>query len=343
MFVCLLTNQDVDDPSISEYDWACDPRPYLPEADWHTVELGDKADSPREVRDLIKHGVDGRTIDVFFNLCDGGADQDDRPGIEVIRVLERANAAFTGATSKCFEPTRSQIKRACKRCDIETPKGIVVHTQADVHRAAKRLRFPLFVKHHNSYASIDISRRSRVLSKSGLMIQAKKFIARHGAAMIEEYIDGEECTVLVAENPRDPERPIVYPPVQYDFPAGDEFKTEDLKWETFEGLGTRRVTNTKLVGRLRREAADLFVEMGAAGYARIDVRVNEDGVPYVLEINANCGIFYPKHAYASADDCIALDSGGHPRFVRRLIAVAKARQRRNASYISRKTRRLQTT
>ena len=119
--------------------------------------------------------------------------------------------------------------------------------------------------------------------------------------------------------------------MQYDFPEGDEFKTEDLKWETFEGLGTRRVTNTRLSGRLKSEAAALFVEMGAAGYARIDVRLDADGTPHVLEINANCGIFYPTHAYASADDCIALDPGGHPRFVRRLIAAAKARQRSAAS------------
>ena len=328
MFICLLTNQDLDDPDIASYDWPCDPRPYLPEADWHAVMLGEKAEAPREVRRLIRDGIDGRPIDVFFNLCDGGAEQHDLPGIEVIRVLERAGSVFTGATSACFEPTRGQIKRACKRVGIATPKGMIVKTMADVRKAARHLRFPLFVKHHNSYASIDISRRSKVVTKSGLMIQAKKFMARHGAALIEEYIEGDECTVLVAENPRDPENPIVYPPVQYAFPDGDSFKTEDLKWETYENLRTARVTNKQLNGRLRQHGADLFVEMQAAGYARIDARVDHEGTPYVLEINANCGIFYPKGAFASADDCIHLDPGGHPRFVRRVVAAAKARQRR---------------
>lgn len=330
MFVCLLTNQDVDDPSIAEYDWACDPRPYLPDADWHAVELGDKAAAPKEVRALIREGVDGRRVDVFFNLCDGGEEQHDLPGVEVIRTLERAGAAFTGATSACFEPTRAQIKRACKRLGIATPRGMILRTQADVRTAVKRLRYPLFVKHHNSYASIDISRRSRAATPAGLKIQAKKFISRYGAALVEEYIEGAECTVLVAENPRDPSRPIVYPPVQYDFPEGDDFKTEDLKWVTYEGLGTSPVTNTRLNGELRRLGAALFVEMKAAGYARIDVRLCPDGVPHVLEINANCGIFYPEGSYASADDCIALDPGGHPKFVRRLIAAARARQRRGS-------------
>ena len=29
-------------------------------------------------------------------------------------------------------------------------------------------------------------------------------MSKHGAALIEEYIDGLECTVLVVENPDDP-------------------------------------------------------------------------------------------------------------------------------------------
>ena len=328
--ICLLTNQDLNDPELPKYDWPCDPRPHLPEADWHAVMLGEKAEAPREVRRLIRDGIDGRPIDVFFNLCDGGADQHDLPGVEVIRVLERAGAIFTGATSECFEPTRRQIKTACKRLGIATPRGMIVRTQADVRQAARKLRFPLFVKHHNSYASIDIRRRSKAISKSGLMIQAKKFIARHGAALIEEYIDGDECTVLVAENPRDPWNPIAYPPVKYTFPKGEHFKHEDLKWVTYQDLKTAPVTNTQLNGQLKWIGSELFVEMKAAGYARCDVRVDGDGIPHILEINANCGIFYPRDAYASADDCIALTPGGHPLFVRRLIAAARARQRRMA-------------
>ncbi len=330
VLVCLLTNQDLDDPELPSYDWPCDPRPHLPAADWHAVMLGEKVEAPREVRKLIREGVNGRPIDVFFNLCDGGAEQHDIPGVEVIRELERAGVPFTGATSKCFEPTRRQIKTACKRLGIATPRGMIVRTQTDVRKAARNLRFPLFVKHHNSYASIDISKRSKVISKNGLKIQANKFIRRHGAALIEEYIVGDECTVLVAENPRDPERPIAYPPVKYVFPKGEAFKTEDLKWVTYEGLSTARVTNTRLNGLLKQHASDLFVEMNAAGYARIDVRIDQDGVPNVLEINANCGIFYPEGSYASADDCISLDAGGHPLFVRRLIAAARSRQRHAA-------------
>jgi D-alanine-D-alanine ligase len=53
---------------------------------------------------------------------------------------------------------------------------------------------------------------------------------RHGAALIEEFIEGTECTVLVAVNPDDPARPKTYTPIQYRFPEGETFKHSDMKW-----------------------------------------------------------------------------------------------------------------
>ena len=43
------------------------------------------------VKELVAEG-----FDVFFNLCDGAADED-RPGIEVVQTLEELGVPFTGA------------------------------------------------------------------------------------------------------------------------------------------------------------------------------------------------------------------------------------------------------
>ena len=131
-------------------------------------------------------------------------------------------------------------------------------TPEDVERAAETLNFPLFVKHHSSYASVDLSRRSRVQSPEGLRIQAKKIMSRHGAALIEEYIDGIECTVLVAENPDDPNQPKTYTPAQYQFPKGESFKHSDLKWVDYEGLSSFPVQDQELADRLRDECGSVL-------------------------------------------------------------------------------------
>jgi D-alanine-D-alanine ligase len=321
--ICLLTTQNLDADPFPEDDWPCDPRPFMPEAEWHVATLKGKKGSVRQVERLIKQG-----FDLFFNLCDGAADQN-IPGIEVIETLEKHGVPFAGATSECYEPTRVEMKEACAALGIATPAYVVASTPEDVERAAETLRFPLFVKHYSSYASVDLSRRSRVRTPAGLRIQAKKIMSRHGAALIEEYIDGIECTVLVAENPDDPARPITYTPAQYEFPKGEEFKHADVKWVIYEGLKSFPVKDPALAARLRDECGRFFVALKAASFGRCDLRVAKDGTPYMLEINANCGIYYPPADYGAADICLSLDPAGHEGFTRQLVAAAFARHARN--------------
>ena len=323
MHICLLTTQNLDADPFPEDDWPCDPRPFMTDATWTVATLTGKANSVKQVEALIDSGK----YDLFFNLCDGAADQD-IPGIEVIQKLEERQVPYAGACSACYEPTRVEMKEACAKIGIATPNYVVAKTTEDVERAAETLNFPLFVKHHSSYASVDLSRRSRVQSPEGLRIQAKKIMARHGAALIEEYIDGIECTVLVAENPDDPNRPKTYTPAQYQFPKGESFKHSDLKWVDYEGLSSFPVQNQELADRLRDECARFFVELGAASFGRCDIRVDRSGTPYMLEINPNCGVYYPPKDYGSADICLSLDPEGHAGFTRQLVAAAFGRHRR---------------
>ena len=318
--ICLLTNQDLLAVPFPADDWPCDPRPYFPEAEWHVAYL-EKATSVERVTRLVRDD-----FDVFFNLCDGAADQDSA-GIEVVRALEAHGVAFTGATSEFYEPSREAMKRACRAEGIDTPDYVLARSDADVERAAEQLRFPLFVKHHSSYSSVDLSRRSRVVSAAGLRRQARKIMRRHGAALIEEFIEGTECTVLVAENPDDPSRPCTYTPLQYRFPEGETFKHSDMKWVDYDEMSASPVGDPVLEARLREVSARFFVALGGASFGRCDLRVARDGTPFMLEINPNCGVYYPSDSPGSADLCLAHDPEGHVGFTRRLIRAALERHR----------------
>ncbi len=319
--ICLLTSQPLLEDPFPADDWPCDPRPFLPDATWHVETLAGKSASVPVVQRLI----DSNRFDLFFNLCDGAADQEDLPGIEVIETMERAGVPFVGAVSACYEPTRCEMKAACEAEGIAAPRGLIATSEDDIETAMETLRFPMFVKHHSSYSSVDLTRRSKACSPNGLRIQARKMIRRHGAALIEEYVDGLECTVLVAENPDDPERPIAYTPIQYDFPKGEHFKHEDLKWVDYDGMASRPVDDPVLDARLRDECGRFFRRLGAASFARCDVRVDRRGVPHMLEINPNCGIYYPEGDYGSADLCLSYDPAGHAGFTRTLVDAAFAR------------------
>ena len=318
MRICLLTNQDLLAVPFASDDWPCDPRPFYPEAQWE-VEYLKRPTTVEQVERRIAEG-----FDLYFNLCDGAADQD-IPGIEVVKTLEAHGVPFTGATSEFYEPSREEMKRACKAAGIDTPDYVLARSDADVERAAEVLRFPLFVKHYSSYSSVDLSRRSRVRSPAGLRQQARKIMRRHGAALIEEFIEGTECTVLVAENPDDPAQPKTYTPLQYRFPDGESFKHEDLKWVEYDTMSAVPVGDAALEARLRDVSARFFVALRGASFGRCDIRVDRNGTPFMLEINANCGVYYPPKDAGGADLCLAHDPEGHVGFTRQLIRAALRR------------------
>ena len=324
MRICLLTNQNLDADPFPAGDWPCDPRPYLPEATWVAVKLT-KRRAVEQVRRLAREG-----FDLFFNLCDGAADQR-TPGIEVVQTLEELRVPFTGATSEFYEPTREAMKSACRAIGIATPVYAFARDLTEVESAGKRLRFPLFVKHHNSYASVALSRHSRVRTPEGLRRQARKILARYGAVLIEEYIEGIECTVLVAENPEDPEQPTTYAPMQYRFPAGEGFKHSRVKWVDYKSLSCFPVTDPALAVLLRDVAARFFVAMNGASYARCDLRVDVHGTPFMLEINPNCGVYFPPTDPGSADLCLLHDPAGHEGFTRQVVRAALCRHARTVS------------
>jgi D-alanine-D-alanine ligase len=327
MRICLLTNQDLFADPFPSDDWPCDPRPFYPDAHWQ-VECLKKSTSVEQTTRRIQEG-----FDLFFNLCDGAADQN-IPGIEVVKTLEEHGVAFTGATSEFYEPPREAMKMACRAESIDTPDYVLARCEADFERAATVLRFPLFVKHYSSYSSVDLSRRSRVCSPAGLRQQTRKIMRRHGAALIEEFIEGTECTVLVAENPDDPARPKTYTPIQYRFPEGETFKHSDMKWVNYKKMSAFPVDDPMLDARLRDVSARFFVALKGASFGRCDLRVDRSGVPFMLEINPNCGVYYPPGDAGSADLCLAHDPEGHAGFTRQLIRAALQRHQRRAEHKS---------
>ncbi|MGD2069953.1 MAG: hypothetical protein PVI57_14875 [Gemmatimonadota bacterium] len=319
--LCVLTDQDLDEDPFPEDDWPCDPRPWIPEATWETVALTREEAVPR-VTELALEGFDG-----FFNLCDGAWDEP-RPGIEVVETLERLGQVYTGADPVFFEPPREAMKRVCRAWGIDTPGYVLARSRADVERAAEMLRFPLIVKHPSSYASTGLTRDSRVETPDALREQSRIMMDAYAGALVEEFVEGVEASVLVSENPSDPNDPVVYPPIRYRFPEGETFKHYDLKWFDYHGLEPEPVDDAALNARLREASSRFFLGLRGTGYGRCDVRIDGDGRCMMLEINPNCGVFYPADAPASADLILTLDEKGHGGFARRAVRAAMARRER---------------
>jgi D-alanine-D-alanine ligase len=280
---------------------------------------------PKNVEKQIKSLID-EGVDAFVNLCDGTPD-DALSGIALVHALEKNNAAFTGADSKFFDPTRDEMKNAARRVSVPTPNWIFVNRVEDTEKVAKRLKFPMLVKPPHGYASVGIRRKSRVENIEQLREQIAVEVEEFGRALIEEFIEGREFTCLIAENPVDVNKPVTVKPVEFIFPQGESFKHYDMKWVEYEKMSVAAVTDPKIEKTLREQTMRVFKELGGNGYARCDYRMDAKGDIYMLEINPNCGIFYPPHEPGSADFSLLNDKNiNHTKFMKLIIRSGQKRQ-----------------
>jgi D-alanine-D-alanine ligase len=160
---------------------------------------------------------------------------------------------------------------------------------------------------------------------SELCEQAEIMIAAYGATLIEEFIEGREFSVLVAENPDDPHQPVAFIPVEEEFPPHETFKHSDVKWVDYKDMSVAPVTDPVVDRQLRDMCIRFFRALNGVSYGRCDIRMDADGVAYMLEINPNCGLFYPSSDPGMADFILLNDPMGYEGFMDLIIRAALKR------------------
>ena len=320
MHICILSDEDIKD---------FDPTPFMDGYDWEFITMR------KPVTQTVQSLAARKEFDIFINLCEGHDrsdwDEDSYEGIEVVKALEELNLSFTGADSKFFDPTREQMQAAADAHGVGFAKGHRVSSLEEAKRLVGTLRFPIMVKHPQSYGSTGMIKESRCDSLDEVVMQVARVCNEYGAARMEEFIVGREFNVLVVDNPDDFNKPIAYPPTELVFPPGEEFWHTVVKLDTSLPFNFKEVTDPELIPRLQDTAIRMYKAIGAISYGRCDVRMNEQGELFILEINPNPAIMLRPEEFGPADYMILYDPGGYKVFFDRMFRVARLRQQMRAS------------
>jgi len=295
-----LTNPEFEDPAVrAEIDgWM---RALGCEWEWVTIAHSTLAAEIDRVREL---GQSRPTV--VLNLCDGD-DVNGYPGLSVVKALENSGVSFTGARSSFYEISTSKrvMKQRFDDRGVRTPPFVQIRdANDDIGRAGDVLGWPLFVKPDVSAGSSGITASSLARNPDeGRRAVREAFANLHGyeswagGLIAEPFLAGREFTVLLVGDTSAPEGLRAFTPVERVFraaiPADARFLTcdrvmaEGTEDEAYSYAPASPDRHDELIDLARR--AVLAVD--GSGYARVDIRDDADpGVPYVLEVNANCGI-----------------------------------------------------
>ena len=319
MRICVLSDEEKEDFDVSSF---------LKDFDYEFVTMR------KPVMEMLKALKERNEFDIYLNVCEGyELDDDDENGyeaIEVVQALEELNLPFTGANSTLFDPTREEMQAAADAHGVGFAKGYRVRSVEEAQGLVNNLRYPVMVKHPQSYGSTGMIKESRCDSLEAVLTQVERICKEYGAARMEEFIVGREYNVLVVDNPDDLSQPIAYPPTELLFPPGEEFWHTVVKWDTSLPFNFGRVTDAELIPRLKDIAIRMFKAIGMVSYGRCDIRMNAQGELFILEINPNPAIMLRPDEYGPADFMILYDAGGYKTFFERLFRVTQLRhQQRN--------------
>lgn len=233
--------------------------------------------------DRIKRG----RFDVAFNMCEGidGVAELEPP---VIGVLELFGIAYTGGssytTSMCLR--KHVVNALLSHAGLPVPPWITLRRGSRV----RSVGYPAIVKPAAEDASIGVEQRSVVRSARGLKARVEAMLVSFDEVIVQRYVEGRELNVgIVGDN--------ALPIAEIDFSGMPKglwpIVTYRSKWDTGseEDLGSVPRCPAELPARsaneVRRVALEAWRLVGGHGYGRVDMRLDSNGRPWILEVNSN--------------------------------------------------------
>lgn len=291
-------------------------------AEWDTFETIDAVRAAlAEYNDVILIEADDEAYlklkhhhpDIAFNISEGllGVSRE----AQIPAILEMLQIPYTGSDpltlAICLD--KSRAKEILSYHHIPTPAFQVVSKQDDI--ITLDLKYPVIVKPLHEGSSKGIFNSSIVRNQIELEREVDNVLKKYNEpALVEEYLNGREFTVALLGNG---ENVIVLPIVEIKFdtlPAGvNPIYSFEAKWiwdqanSPLEIFSCPAQTTKQLQNEIEKICRKAYNILRCRDWCRIDIRLDDRGIPHILELNPLPGILpnpeenscFPKAARAA--------------------------------------------
>lgn len=206
----------------------------------------------------------------------------------VQRDLDALGVPYTGsdvrASALAFDKWKA--KAAFMAADVATPPAVLIESgsrhslSSQVGTAARRIGYPMAVKPNAQGSSVGVTIVPSEIRIRAAVDQALRYDSR---VLIERAIPGEEWTVGLIDRCPLPAIRIEAARLFYDYEA--KYLAEDTRYHTADAS-----EQPEFVARLQSTALRACESLSTSGIARVDIRVDECGQPWVLEVNTIPGM-----------------------------------------------------
>ncbi len=265
--------------------------------------------------------------DLVFNLFEGFCGYPETEAV-VPEILSETGIPFTGCPAPMVRLAldKARAKVILKGAGIQTPQFQLLNPDTV---PTFQLGYPCIVKPRSEDASHGLSPDSIANDLAALERQVRFVSETYGGeVLVEEFIDGREFNTTVLGNSGCAVLPVSE--IVFSLPPGKpRILTFTAKWEpdSLYFRGTRAVCPADLTveeqQRITETVVAAFGILGGTGYARVDMRMDEDGRLYVIEVNPNPDISPGSGAVLQAQAA----GMNYTRFIGKIVELALEEKR----------------
>ena len=242
---------------------------------------------------LRQAGVDARAVDWDGTLANSSFSNDgfDRFFIalhgrggedgQIQSVLDLLGRPYTGSgvLGCALAMDKIRTKLAWRGAGLPTPAFERVALDCDPATAGRSLGLPVFVKPAREGSSIGISKVELTDDLGSAVELARRY---DDEVLIERAVRGGEYTMAIVDGQPLPIIKLETPRSFYDFEA--KYTSDDTRYICPCGLAAPTADLVTAVGMRAFEA------IGLRGWGRVDFMVDDDGQPWLIEINTVPGM-----------------------------------------------------
>ena len=241
---------------------------------------------------LLARGVDATGLDVganlvepllqskfdrVFNIIHGRGGED---GV-LQGALEALGLPYTG--SGVLASALAMDKLRTKLCwigaGLPTPGWMLLENPDDLERCAEALGFPVIVKPANEGSSIGMSRAENLAELKRSFELAAQFDCQ---VFAEQWITGKEYTAAVLNDMALPLIRLETPHAFYDFDA--KYRADTTRYHCPCGLDGEAEASLQVLARKACQC------VGVEGWGRVDLLVDGENRPWLIEVNTVPGM-----------------------------------------------------
>jgi len=230
-------------------------------------------DGPRRLLEQVAAGH----YDRVFNLLHGRGGEDGT--LQGALRIYGVPVTGSGVLASALTMDKLQSKRVWTACGLPTPRWAVARSVDQADGILDQLQPPLFVKPTREGSSLGMSRVTRA---DQLRPALDKALAHDETVLVEQMIEGREYTAAILGERVLPLIRLETPHEFYDYSA--KYESGDTRYLCPCGLDEAGEAG------LARLCLQAFEVLGASGWGRVDLMVDEAGSPWLLEVNTTPGM-----------------------------------------------------